>query len=209
MPSVEQSSTTMICLRIGTARTRRRISWIVALLVVDRDHDRERQVLGNAVRCPACGRTCSPSVSISHSRRSASLEKPPMGGLRPAAAGAGPSASIARDGAAGGAVAGLGRRENIHRVRILPALRLDRSPGRGVALAARTLRWRRGRRWVGSRKPGIRISDGPGQGKVDRTAVPPGGGRRARAAAPNNADGPQPDEGAASSEERREPADRE
>ena len=29
VPSFEQSSTTMICLRIGTARTRRRISWIV------------------------------------------------------------------------------------------------------------------------------------------------------------------------------------
>ena len=29
VPSVEQSSTTMISLRIGTARTRRRISWMV------------------------------------------------------------------------------------------------------------------------------------------------------------------------------------
>ena len=71
VPSVEQSSTTMICFLIGTARTRRRISWIVRLLVVDRDDDREREVSGIGKR-PSLRQIGSPSVSISQSRRAAS-----------------------------------------------------------------------------------------------------------------------------------------
>ena len=49
MPSLEQSSTRMICLRIGTARTLAEDLADRVRFVVDRDDDRQDQVLGNAV----------------------------------------------------------------------------------------------------------------------------------------------------------------
>ena len=133
----------------------------------------------------------SPRVSISHSRRSASPAKPPMGGLRPATAG---PAHRPRSHGRGG---GRGSASETSIACESSLLRLDRSPRRaslsrrGPSLAARSA-------VVGSRKPGFRISDGPGQGKADRSAgTRRRGRRRAHAAAHRNADGPQPDEGAA------------
>ena len=65
MPSVEQSSTTMICLRMGRRGPAGGSRGCVFLLVVDGDHDREDQVLGDRGRCPACGRTSRPALSMS------------------------------------------------------------------------------------------------------------------------------------------------
>ena len=147
------------------------------LLVVAGDDDGEHQVVGDAEDPQLAAEGLAQGLDqplqafgVAGEAADGRIEARPDWG--------GPSASC-RDG---GGVGDGGRRAYIHRVRILPA-RLDRSPRRGFALAARTLG---GGAAGGDRRGSLRfrISDGPGQGKADRAADRRAVGHRARVATP-------------------------
>ena len=85
------------------------------LLVVDRDDDREHQVVGDRGRSPSLRQKASPSVSMSHSQPFGVAGEAADRGIET------PSGTRAVAGLEGAGRRGGGRRANIHRVRILPA----------------------------------------------------------------------------------------